>query len=70
MPLPPAFVRSPMFASAFKSPEEEQSFINSIPLKRLCEPEEVAGAIAYLLSPNAGFINGEVLDLNGGVQCD
>ena len=66
----PAFVRSPMFASAFESPEAERDFIGSIPLRRLCEPEEVASAIAYLLSPHAGFINGEVLDLNGGVQCD
>jgi 3-oxoacyl-[acyl-carrier protein] reductase len=66
----PAFVRSDMMASAFKNPEDEEKLIASIPLRRLCDPQEVASAITYLASDLAGFINGEVLDINGGVQCD
>lgn len=66
----PAFVRSEMMARNFKAPDDEARLIAGIPLRRLCDPDEVASAIAYLASPAAGFINGEVLDINGGVQCD
>ncbi len=66
----PAFVRSDMMRSAFKAPGDEQNLTASIPLKRLCDPEEVASAITYLASDLAGFINGEVIDINGGIQCD
>jgi 3-oxoacyl-[acyl-carrier protein] reductase len=66
----PAFVRSDMMARNFRTPEDETRLIAAIPLQRLCDPDEVASAIAYLVSPAAGFINGEVLDINGGVQCD
>ncbi len=66
----PAFVRSEMMARNFRTPEDETNLVAAIPLRRLCDPDEVASAIAYLVSPAAGFINGEVLDINGGVQCD
>ena len=42
----------------------------TIPVKRFCGPEEVAHAVAFLASPLAGFITGEVIDMNGGFQMD
>ncbi|PWJ11753.1 SDR family NAD(P)-dependent oxidoreductase [Jannaschia seohaensis] len=66
----PAFVQSDMMSSSFKRPEDKDRLLASIPLGRLCDPDEVASAIAYLASAPAGFINGEVIDINGGVQCD
>jgi 3-oxoacyl-[acyl-carrier protein] reductase len=41
-----------------------------IPLGRMGRPEEVAEAVAYLASEAAGFVTGEILDLNGGMWCD
>jgi 3-oxoacyl-[acyl-carrier protein] reductase len=41
-----------------------------IPLGRMGQPEEVAEAVAYLASEAAGFVTGEILDLNGGMWCD
>jgi len=41
-----------------------------IPVGRLGEPSEVAEAIAFLASDAAGFITGEILDINGGAWCD
>jgi 3-oxoacyl-[acyl-carrier protein] reductase len=37
---------------------------------RLCEPEEFAHAVMFLASPLAGFVTGEILDLNGGLLMD
>lgn len=66
----PAFVRSDMMARSFTAPGDEERLTASIPLRRLCDPAEVASAITYLASAPAGFINGEVIDINGGIQCD
>ena len=41
-----------------------------IPVGRMGRAEEVAAAIAFLAGPSAGFITGEVLDVNGGMWAD
>ena len=41
-----------------------------IPLGRMGTPEDVAAAVAFLASDAAGFITGEVIDVNGGMWCD
>lgn len=40
------------------------------PLKRLGTPDEIAAAMAFLLSDDAAFITGEVLAVNGGIRMD
>jgi 3-oxoacyl-[acyl-carrier protein] reductase len=39
-----------------------------IPLERFARPEEIAGAIAFLLSDQAGYIQGQVLPVDGGLS--
>jgi 3-oxoacyl-[acyl-carrier protein] reductase len=41
-----------------------------IPVGRMGRAEEVAAVIAFLAGPQAGFITGEVLDINGGMWSD
>lgn len=44
----------------------EKNVLGSIPLGRWCTPEEVAAAVAYLASHEAGFITGEQINVTGG----
>ncbi len=49
-------------------PEAQRSaLLAQIPLGRLGEPREVAGAVAWLASPAAGYVTGAVLHVNGGM---
>lgn len=43
------------------------AFIEHIPAGRIGEPEDVAGAVAFLASPQAAYITGQVLSVNGGM---
>ncbi|ALN75464.1 SDR family NAD(P)-dependent oxidoreductase [Aureimonas sp. AU20] len=63
----PAYVVSPMILDQL-SPADLERQRSAIPVGRLCEPEEVAHAVSFLASPLAGFITGEVIDMNGGLQ--
>jgi len=39
----------------------------TIPLRRLGRPDDVAGAVAYFASPEAGYVTGQVLSVSGGL---
>lgn len=41
-----------------------------MPVGRFCEPEEFAHVVRFLAAPLAGFITGEIVDLNGGLMMD
>ncbi|MDK2896545.1 MAG: 3-oxoacyl-[acyl-carrier protein] reductase [Candidatus Atribacteria bacterium] len=56
--------------SAEWSEETRQKIISAIPLKRLGQPFEVAALVEFLISEEAGFITGEIIDINGGFLMD
>lgn len=43
------------------------AFIDTIPLRRIGRPEDVAAAVAFLCSDDAAWITGQVLGVNGGL---
>ncbi len=61
----PGFIDTDMTRSL---PEEhKKALLSSIPLARLGESEEIAAAVAFLCSDQAGYITGETLHVNGGM---
>jgi 3-oxoacyl-[acyl-carrier protein] reductase len=47
--------------------ERRQAMIDAIPLRRLGESRDIANAVAFLVSPEASYITGETLHVNGGM---
>jgi 3-oxoacyl-[acyl-carrier protein] reductase len=65
----PAYVETPMITDNL-SAEALDAVKKQIPVGRFCQPEEFAHCVAFLIAPLSGFINGEVIDLNGGLLVD
>ena len=56
------------FADAAPNPEKlREAFVRAIPLGRMGQPQDLAGAIAFFASDDAGFITGQVLSVSGGL---
>ena len=61
----PGFIATDMTADL---PEEQQkALLAQIPLGALGKPEDIAHAVAYLASPQAGYVTGQELHVNGGM---
>jgi 3-oxoacyl-[acyl-carrier protein] reductase len=65
----PAYVRTPMVTEQLNADQRRQ-LLSQIPVGRFCEPEEFAHVVRFLVSPLAGFITGEIVDINGGLVMD
>ena len=62
----PGWVATDMSAPVMALPEMQQKITSLIPLGRIARPEEIAAPILFLCTPLAGFITGEVFNVNGG----
>ena len=62
----PGWVDTDMSASALNDEKTRKAIFSTIPLGRVGKPEEIAGAILFLCSAYAGFVTGEVFNVNGG----
>jgi len=63
----PGFIQGTSFHATHTTKEAAEKTIESIPLQRSGNPEDVARAVVFLASEYDGFITGETLDINGGV---
>ena len=58
----PGFIKTDMVEGL-----DEEILKKTIPAQRFGTPEEVAEAVGFLVSPNAGYITGNVISINGGL---
>jgi glucose 1-dehydrogenase len=63
----PGMVKTGMTRQVYENSELAQNRADLVPLGRVAEPEDIADAIAYLLSDEARYINGHDLVVDGGV---
>jgi 2-hydroxycyclohexanecarboxyl-CoA dehydrogenase len=61
--VPPGFIDTPLLRSA---PIDAEAFAQTLPMKRIGQPEDIAGAVAYLASEEAGYVTGQTISTNGG----
>jgi 3-oxoacyl-[acyl-carrier protein] reductase len=62
----PGWVRTEMSAPALNDPAMRERAMKLIPLGRVGKPEEIAAPILFLCTEHAGFITGEIFNVNGG----
>lgn len=61
----PGFIETDMTRAL--SEDARQALLGRVPAQRLGQPEDIAAAVAFLVSPEAGYISGETLHVNGGL---
>jgi len=61
----PGFIETPMTAVLEDSYKEE--ILKQIPLRRFGKPEEIAGAVSFLVGDDAAYITGQVIVIDGGM---
>lgn len=66
----PGGTKTAMGKFVMPTAEAEERAIAAHPIGRLAEPEEIAHAMAWLLSPDASFVLGEIVSVDGGVLMD
>jgi NAD(P)-dependent dehydrogenase (short-subunit alcohol dehydrogenase family) len=64
----PGPVRTPLMNEVFADPVKEEVFLRRVPLGTIAEPDQIAAAVAFLLSPAASHITGVRLAVDGGMS--
>ena len=64
----PAFTDTDMTRSI--APDKKEFIIKMLPLGRVGQPEDIAGAVCFLASNMSDYMTGEIMDVDGGLMCD
>jgi len=62
----PGWVHTDMTSEVLNDPKTRGPIVAEIPMGRAGTPEEIAGPILFLCTDYAGFITGEIFNVNGG----
>jgi len=61
----PGFIETDMTAKL--NEQQREALLTNVPLKRMGQPEDIAKVVAFLCSPDADYITGQVLAVDGGM---
>ena len=64
----PAFTDTEMTRSI--APDKKEFIIKMLPLGRVGQPADIAGAVCFLASSMSDYMTGEIMDVDGGLMCD
>jgi len=62
----PGWVHTDMAAPALNDAQTRKKIFSTIPMGRVATPDEIAGPVLFLCTPLAGFMSGEIVNVNGG----
>lgn len=62
----PGFIKTPMTDALTE--EQRNMMLNLIAMKRYGLPEEIAGVVSFLVSKDASYVTGQVIEISGGLS--
>ena len=63
----PGLIRTDFARALWEDPETEKRSTKGAPLRRIGEPDEIAGAVVFLASKASAFMTGQAIVIDGGV---
>ena len=63
----PGLIRTDFARALWEDPQRIEAANNRVPLRRIGEAEEIAGAVVFLASPASTFMTGQTMVIDGGV---
>ena len=62
----PGFIHTPMTDKL--TDEQKNAMLNQIAMKRYGQPEEIAGVVSFLCSPDSSYVTGQIIEISGGLS--
>lgn len=62
----PGFIQTPMTDKLTE--DQRNAMLAQIAMKRYGQPEEIAGVVSFLCSPDSSYVTGQIIEISGGLS--